>query len=260
MADELEKIFISLGFSNTQLTAYTALAGQGKASASQLMKITNLPRSTIYSALDSLVPSGLVSIDESSTIRFFVANAPDSLKRHIEREKNEANNAFKLKESLAESASQMLKPFFQGQVFSVPKMQFFEGEANVEGLLWENYKLWQESVAQYDCVWWGYQDHEFVVRYRKWLDHYWSNMFPEERVKLLSNKSPIEKKLKGKIEKRTIKTVPAQFEFSSTIWVLGDYIISISTRQKPHYAFQIKDSAFSENLRKMFQMHWAALS
>jgi hypothetical protein len=81
-------------------------------------------------------------------------------------------------------------------------------------------------------------------------------MKDDEKIQLLSNKSSTEKKLKGKISKRTIKSVPKQFEFSSTIWILGDYIISISTRQKPHYAFQVKDTVFSANLRKLFQMCW----
>jgi hypothetical protein len=81
-------------------------------------------------------------------------------------------------------------------------------------------------------------------------------MHENEKICLLSNKSPTEKKLKNKIAKREIRHVPKNFEFSSTIWVLGDYVITIMTRQKPHYAFVLKDSVFAANQRLIFQLLW----
>lgn len=257
---ELEKLFLALGFGTTQLTVYSTLAQHGKASATQIAKKTKLPRSTVYSTLESLIPSGLVSLDESKTIRYFIANPPEALTRFFDRRKDELQKEVEKQQQLAQTACALLRPFFQNQIFSIPRIQFFEGEANVSNLLFQYSTEWQKSIAQYDSVWWGYQDHYFVEHYREWLDYYWESMLPNEQIKLLSNKSIVEKKLKNKISRRTIKIIPKQFEFSSTIWVLGDYIVSISTRHKPHYAFQIKDSAFASNLRILFQMHWASIN
>jgi hypothetical protein len=115
---------------------------------------------------------------------------------------------------------------------------------------------WQQSIAREDFTWWGYQDIEFVVQYREWLDHYWSQLKPAEKIWLLSNESGVEKKLKGKVPRRIIKKVPAGVEFSSTIWVLGEYVVTIMTRQKPHYAFLLKDSVFAANQRAVYQLLW----
>ena len=252
----ISNIFHELGFTDSQLAVYTALAGFGKARANQVAKKTELPRSTVYSVLESLIPTGLVSIDESSSVRFFIANPPQVLKQFIKTEKERTISKFQAKEELAEVASNMLLPFFQERSYSIPKMQFIEGEANIQNMLYESSNTWQESISSYDLTWWGYQDHNFVEQYREWLNYYWNQMLPTETVKLLTNKSSIEKELKGQVERRNVKIVKKEYEFSSTIWVLGEYIVSISTRQKPHYAFQIKDTAFSDNLRKLFQMYW----
>jgi sugar-specific transcriptional regulator TrmB len=256
MKSELEILFNSLGFNETQLTVYLSLVSFGKASATQLSKNTKLPRSTIYSSLDNLLPSGLVSLDQSGKIKYFVANAPESIERYVSKKKELLLSEITEQQTNAKNLIELLKPHFTEQLFSIPKMQFFEGEASISNLLYENTKVWQDSVMLYDGIWWGYQDHNFVESYRGWLDYYWKNMKADEKIQLLSNKSSTEKKLKGKVSKRIIKVVPKQFEFSSTIWILGDYIISISTRQKPHYAFQVKDTVFSANLRKLFQMCW----
>ena len=123
-------------------------------------------------------------------------------------------------------------------------------------MLYEHCLEWQKSLSGYDSTWWGYQDHQFVESYREWLDYYWTKMPEEENILLLSNESPTEVQLKGKIPQRRIRLVPSDFQFSSTIWVAGDYVITVMTRQRPHYAFQLQDKVFASNQRKSFQLLW----
>ena len=55
---------------------------------------------------------------------------------------------------------------------------------------------------------------------------------------------------------RKIKALKGKLDFTSTIWVCGDYIIMIVARDNPHYAFQIYDKVFSANLRMLFKVFW----
>jgi len=97
---------------------------------------------------------------------------------------------------------------------------------------------------------------QFVETYRDWLDYYWGSMHADEKIRLLSNRSVTERKLKNRVQRREIRVLPKQYHFSSTIWVLGDYIVSIMTRQKPHYAFLLQDAVFAANQRLLFQLMW----
>ncbi len=255
----INQLFEQLGFSHNEIKVYLSLAELGKSSASMIAKQQDLPRSTIYSVLEGLIQKGIVAVEQSSGSSYYVLNQPDSLQRMVAREKEQALAEAKEKEQVAAELLEAVQPFFKSTNYSVPKLQFFDGAANVENMLYDNCQEWQKSISRFDYTWWGYQDHHFVENYRSWLDYYWAQMHEGEQILLLSNKSSTEHKLKGKVHKREIKHLPKAFEISSTIWILGDYIISIMTRQKPHYAFQLKDTVFAANQRLIFQLLWKTL-
>jgi sugar-specific transcriptional regulator TrmB len=252
----MHQLFESLNISANEQNIYLALAEVGKASAALLAKKIQIPRSSAYTALDALLRKGLISIEQTQTASLYVANKPEALTRMIEAEKLQlAKELLQKKEAVSELIP-LLTPYFKAQNYSVPKLQFFEGTANVKSMLYDHCTAWQKSISEYDSTWWGYQDHHFVETYREWLDYYWNSMQQQEKICLFSNRSETEKKLRGKVARRSIKALPKKAEFSSTIWVLGDYVITIMTRQQPHYAFLLQDAVFAANQRQLFQMLW----
>lgn len=252
----IEEYFRNLDISDNEAKVYLVLAEVGKTTASLIAKKIQFPRSTVYTILDSLKIKGLISVEQTQEVTFYVANKPSSLKRMVEEEKKSAKERFLIKEDSASKLTEQLEVYFKQQNYSIPKLQFFEGTNGVKNMLYDYSKIWQESITKYDTTWWGYQDIHFVETYREWLDLYWSNMLKDERVLLLSNHSPVEKKLKKKIRGRQIKMVPKKYDFSSTIWVLGDYVVTVMTRQKPHYAFMLNDAVFAAGQRITYQMLW----
>ena len=251
----LEDSFKALGFTPKEAALYLLLAEAGKSSAQLLARRAKVPRTTAYSVLESLMQKGLVSEEKRAGTRFFVAAQPQAVLRMIKRERDLLTQ----KERLAEQFVEELKPLFRSKFFSIPKMQFFEGREGIESLLYDFTPRWNESMRAADGCWWGYQDHTFVERYRDWLEYYWSIKRPDDKVQLISNESPVEKKLRGKVAGRTILQVSEQFDFSSSIWVVGEYIVLLMTRNEPNYAFQIQDSVFATNLRLVFKLLWGSL-
>jgi hypothetical protein len=44
--------------------------------------------------------------------------------------------------------------------------------------------------------------------------------------------------------------------FSSSIWVGGEYLIMVVTKNKPFYMFEIHDAALADNMREVFKNTW----
>ncbi len=252
-------LFTALDFNESEIRTYLSLAELGRASGSALAKKSNQPRSTTYSALEGLIKRGLVSTEQDRDTVIYRANQPSALVSMVNSERSEAEQRFKRKEQTAKELVTIIEPYFQQKNFSVPKIQFYEGARNVERMLYENEAAWQESLCNEDLTWWGYQDLEFVKQYREWLDKYWSRMKPGERIWLLSNQSVIENRLAGKVPRRIIKQIPPGIEFSSTIWIVGEYVVMIMIRQKPHYAYVLRDAVFAANQRAIFKLLWGVV-
>ncbi len=251
----MQEHFRQLGFHENEVKVYLSLAELGKASPALVAKRIGLPRTTVYSVLGNLSEKGLVSSEQQGRATYFSALPPSALARTLESERAK----LKAKERTATELSALIEPLFRATNFSIPRTQFYEGRNAVENLLYEQSPHWRESILQHDKIWWGYQDHTLVEEYRTWLDWYWPSMLEGERIQLISNQAPIERKLKGKIPNRTIIRGSKGFHFSSTIWICGDYIILIMSKQDPHYAFQIRDPVFAANLREVFRMLWGFL-
>lgn len=241
-----------LGLNSTEFVIYSSLSEMGKAGAHLLSKRTGKKRTTVYSCLDSLINKGLVTVEKGKTSSIFSANRPESILKELEKEKD----LLKKKEVVASEFVKQISALFETQSKNIPKIKYVEGREGVSNFLTSNLPLWSDSIADYDNIWWGYQDPTFVEEYRGWLDHYWNNKSDSVKILLLSNESQTEVSLEGKVRGRKIKALKGKLDFTSTIWVCGDYIIMIVARDNPHYAFQIYDKVFSANLRMLFKVFW----
>lgn len=255
----MEQLFDQLGFSQAETKLYLALAENGKSGATALAKRVGIPRSTAYSLLDALIEKGLVSKEQEADGAIFAPRPPTVFTQLVRMEAEEITQKFRSRTEAAMELERELKPLFREDSYRAPRIQVFEGRKNIESMLYGYEEDWQRQVMAHDCIWWGYQDVDFVPSYRKWLDHYWAKLLPQEKIQLLSNRSEVEKNLKKKLRQRIIRQLPRDMEFSSTIWVLGEYVVMIMTRQQPHYAFQLRDKAFADNQRTIFQLLWRTL-
>lgn len=242
-----------LGFSEKEIAVYLALTELGKATASALSAKTKIPRATVYIILASLDERGVITVEEAKDTTYYVMKSPASFVSLVHREKDE----LKEKEKAALELQSILEPYLTSFHHVVPKLQLYEGKKNVEAMLYENLPDWRKSMERVgDTTLWGYQDDTFVEQYRKWHDHLWSTMSDKEQIRLFSNRSSIEKELTHRIARREVRVLPDDINFTSSIWLYGEYIILGMTRAKPHYVYQLKDAMFASNLRAIFHLLW----
>ncbi len=244
--------FERLGFNKTETKIYLLLAEIGRATANLLAKRAQIPRATCYSILDGLVAKGLVSKEQDEAVTIYVANKPESLLALVDQKRKKVE----LEAQVASEVVKLITPYFKSKNFSVPRLQFFEGGKNVERMLYDHLDEWFASMRAADNTLWGYQDHTFGIEYLAWLNLYWKQKDPQHKICLYSNAPGVKQQQKFKIPNREIRVLKEDFELQSTLWVSGEFLTMIMTRQRPFYAFQIRDRVFASNLRAFLKLLW----
>ncbi|MBX7142937.1 MAG: hypothetical protein K1X79_00650 [Oligoflexia bacterium] len=247
--------FARLGLTENEARVYLALVELGMAGAALLTRRCGLPRTTVYSVLDALMRMGLVATEHSKGRTMFCANGPEALVDMVQREQEQLRE----KARFASDLAARIEPYFRRTNLNIPKIEFWEGEKNVRSMLFSRLSAWEQSCSISDKTFWGFQDHTFVEHYRSWLDHHWSRKdksYPELQIKIFSNEAEVEKRLKGRISNRQVRNMPSLGEFDTTFWAGGDFVVLIFSRERPHYAAEIRDARLAANLRLVFKFLW----
>ncbi|MCC6954235.1 MAG: helix-turn-helix domain-containing protein [Deltaproteobacteria bacterium] len=239
------------GLSRNEAQIYLSLVESGRLTAHTLSKRLKLPRSTVYSVLNVLEERRLLRREEVKGTFWFRVDNPDDLVRSIEEEER----ALALRKHAASRLAAELKKIHRSKSYQVPKIEFFEGKDRVERFLFANLPRWTESILERDRSTWGFQDHTFVSEFGEWIGKAWKVMHDDNKIagRLLSNRSQVERALKNKVVRREVRVLGNEFNFESSIWVLGDFVVLILTRETPIIAFQINNQTLASNLRVVFR-------
>jgi len=252
MIDESLK---KLGFTDKEIQVYLTILENGKIAPAIISSITKIKRPTVYAVGKELLKKGVITEDVEGPGSYFVALPPDCLTEAIMKEEQSISEKKKaIKELLPELAN-----IPRSKSYSVPKMRFID-EYNALDFFRKQTPVWEQSMIQTkNPTWWGFQDHTFVEDkgYREWIEWYWTRAPKEIDLKLISNDSEVEKEMQEKkFEHRMIKFWKKDFNFTATNWILGDYVILVMTKQRPHYIVEIHDAVYAENMRQVFRNLW----
>lgn len=252
MINELLK---KLGFSEKEIQVYLVVLENGKIAPARVATLTNIKRSTVYAVAKELLKRGVITEDVDGSGGYLVALPPENLNSAL---KVEEQAILEKKKIISEAVSELLT-IPQSKSYSVPKMRFID-EYNIKDFLYRQTPVWEGSMVRIgERTWWGYQDHTFVEDKDcgEWIDWYWTRAPEVIDLKLISNDSQIEEIMKVKnYVRREIKFWKKDFKFTATNWILGDYVIFVMTKQRPHYLVEIHDAVYAENMRQMFRNLW----
>ena len=53
-----------------------------------------------------------------------------------------------------------------------------------------------------------------------------------------------------------IRPLPVRYSFPSSLWLFGNYLLLLQTREKPHFCVHIHDLMLAQSLRIIFSMLW----
>ena len=246
---DLKKPLETLGFTDSEIIVYLKLTKLGKASAATLANSTGINRTTVYSILKQLSIKGMVIEDIGDSTRGFMVAPPENIPHLIEEEAK----SLKKKEDATKAISSALKEITKSAKYSIPKIQFVT-EDRIMKFLHQRTDVWDKSIVNTKTEYLGFQETDFVKHYGKWIDWYWSRVPKEVKFRLLSNNTEDEKQMAAKQhEGRKIVFWKENIQFSSTLWVMGNYIVTIVASSSPNYLVEMYDETLASNLREVFK-------
>jgi len=242
-----------LGLNDKEIEVYLTLLKNGKATPATLSKLTKINRATVYNIAKNLQSKGIIAEDLSGKTLYFTPLPLSNLEQIISRPIRELQE----KESIVKKAIDELSLITANKEYPVPKIRFVE-ENNLEDFLYENIEKWQQSVLVSDKVWWGTQDYTFLEHYGKFVDWYWKQPFAKDaKMYQVSNESQVEKEMHKKhLQPERDIRISQDMNFTSSVWVGGDYLIMIVTKQHPFYLLEIHDATLAHNMREVFKKMW----
>ncbi|MCL5435783.1 MAG: helix-turn-helix domain-containing protein [Patescibacteria group bacterium] len=247
----IEDLLNKLDFNKKQSTVYLAVLKYGKITPSMLADITKLNRTTVYSVTKELSAMGVIGEDLGGPQLYLVAKPTQDLESLIKKEERKLEE----KREIVKRAVKELQGIAKTAKYPIPKITFVQ-EEEVENHLYKATPKWDESILQYDGIWWGFQDQTFVQHYEDWIDWYWeTGSKPQTKLKLLSNEAAEQIK-KKKFSRREIRFWQESHDFQATTWILGDYVVMISTSQRPRYLVEIHDAVLAHDMREVFKGIW----
>lgn len=241
-----------LGFTENEIEVYTTILKLGRVSYGNLSKNINLNRTTMYGIARSLLKRGLIQEDIGSSKKYLVASDPKEILSYLELEQKKLD----YKKTFAKKAVEELSHIVKNEHF-MPKIRFVE-EDQIEKFLFTQSAKWNQSIKKYDGKWWGFQDAASIKTYKKWFTA-WQKEPSSKGIgaRLITNYSEAEKSLQDNHPDRLIKYWDTEEEkFDSTLWVAGDYVITIVSTNTPNYLVETHDPIMANNLRGIFKQLW----
>lgn len=248
----LEKLLNQLELGPKEQILYKLILEHGKIAPALLSRLTKINRTTVYSVAKELKDKGLIVEDVGGKTLYYIPVRDTELEKLVEKVHINA----KEREKSIRGLQEFLKHVPESKTFSIPKIRFVD-EAELKDYLYEAVPRWYKSMKEGNKTWWGFQDHSFVEKFEKWIDWCWNKAPKDSNLKLLTNQSGVEEKMKTKeySERRQVKAFDKN-EFTATQWIIGDYTIFVMTKQRPFYLVEIHDSMIAHNSRELFKSTW----
>lgn len=247
----IEELLIQFGLTENEAVIFLCLNQHQKLNGARITATTHIKRATVYTVLRELVKKGLVIEDFGGATRYYSPIAPESLVILLQKQESELRN----KKQLLSKIVQELHTLPSSKNFSIPKIRFIP-ELQLQDFLVNESEKWFKSGEKNDSTWWGFQDASLLDEYPQWPEYFFSKFSGKTKLKILTNKKPLELRLRKEFEDRREMKYISNEEFTATHVVIGDYILMIMTRQHPHYLIEIRDAVMSNNLREIFKRLW----
>jgi len=234
--------FVSLGMKPQEAGIYLACVKLGQATATRISEISGIERTFVYSILDDLAKTGIVSSVEVSGVKKFSVISVEKLK-----------SLHKAKIKKYEELLPELKAI-EKTVGDRPKVQFFEG---IEGFIQAqndtlNLPPGSEILAYYTGEYLYEKNPQIPARYVR------ERTKRDIKVRAISPKTPATMRWtkQDKVQLRTSRTVPSHlFPFANEINIYSNKI-SILSLVGEVIAVIIESESIAKTQRAIFELAW----
>ena len=237
----LEQDLARLGIEGNLYTVYCACIGLGEASVSSVIARAQLPKSTVYDALEKLEKAGLVAISAGLRNRTVSAHHPNVLLDQHESKRR----------MLDEMMPGLKALFYRAQ--GKPNVRFYEGDDGVSQALWDSLHSDDEELlscfpASETLEYAGIPEMDAYIKER---------VRSGKKLKVLRSLGDMKKDLwpSSRGELREVRYTPDSVHMAMTFVIYGKSVVFLSSK-KESYGMVIDSADFSTLLTAMFKGIW----
>ncbi len=237
---ELHSVLKEFGLSENEIKLYLALIKTGESTAQTVAKNAELPRTTSYHLLESLIQKGLVGFVIKESKKYFQASNPKRLIETLEEKKKIIQEIMPELTSLSETIKEK------------PKVTVYEGLRGIRSVL--------KDVLEEKRTIYHYGDITSI-------QEVFSHAFPQyigERVKqkisikiICKKEEPHKELLKNaKKELREFVFIPENYRFKTSVFIYANKVAIFSIKNEPYYVVIIENEDFYDTQKNLFEIIW----
>lgn len=247
--EELTHRLSELGLTKKEIEVYLQIVQVGSITPTDLANKTGINRTTIYSVANLLMEKGFIEEDRTGTTKALMAASPERIMEYLDHKQEQ----LKEQRELAQPLVSALGELGQRLAYPVPKIRFIK-EGQMKTFLYKQIDRWNESLMECGGRFLGFQDEAFVGMFDEWIQEYWKRTPEKISLDLFTNRiTEDDKRLSGAFPRRRMHQWTGDQAFTSTTWVMGDYVVMFSLKDEPNYLVELHDKRMAENYRLLFR-------
>ncbi len=235
-----------LGFSHEEIEVYLTTLKLGTATVLQIAQTVDIPRTTVYLLIDSLVEKGLLIQETQEKKKFLVPESPQKLLQLAQQQKETLIKTI----STLQSHLPQLQAVYNLKV-DKPKLKYYEGIKEVQGIYEEalNFeKLYMHCMSKQsvDVM------EEFVEKY---FEKIVKQMIHTQEIVSDSEEDKAYQK-KYSTTRNEIICIPKKYSTNTDYIMYGDSVAFITYKNGEPMAVVIEDKEITHFEKIRFMMIW----
>ncbi|MEM4318505.1 MAG: helix-turn-helix domain-containing protein [Candidatus Pacearchaeota archaeon] len=232
-----------IGLNDKEAEIYIELLKLGNSKVNEISKRLNLPRTTIYSILNSLLKKGLVFYTIKSGTRYFEAVDP---KRVLKIEEEKLNTI----KSIIPKLEQIKKT-----VEEKPEIEIYEGVEGIKTILENILKIKPEEILVIEC--------DEIFKTLEFYFPHWSEKRIKEKIfcRIIQEKTDKinkELKLRNKTYTKT-KFLPKEIKINTMTYIYNENVAFLTMNKEKLIGVIIKNKDIAQTQKKIFELIWKLL-
>jgi len=244
MIQKIKQSLAELGFKNNEITVYVSLTQLGEATAAQIAKKADLPRTTVISILNKLSDNNYLTTHKYRGATYYWVESPKTIASLFENKTAIASQLNELLTGLYRTEAHFpfalvydtktsIKKFIEKIIAGLDKKSIIRTIDTPE--IGNYQKIYSEDVSK------------MLVNIKKKNSIITHTLIPYQSFKKIAGH-------KIKNHNILIRELPKEIDFSASLWVLKDMIVHFSGN--PPFIAAIKHKLIVESISSIYSYLW----
>lgn len=231
------------GFSQNEARVYVFLLKTTEATAFETAKETGIPRTTVYTILESLKKHGIISPFRKNNVAYFTPESPNQLMRLLKEKEEIMNGVMPQMQAIA------------SRRMDAPIAKLYVGLEGIKTGLAEILETLKDQKIKQICA----TSQPDMLAY---LPKYFPNWLKQRENLGVFTKLILphfaQKYLQSN-DLREVRYLPEKFPFNSSVTICGNKIVFFSIGNDEPYCVSIESKSISEMFKQFFLFTWEGL-